>query len=199
MEFRLLTAIEDWDQSLRAFQMLKENLSKGARIYEDHLVGWQGGSGALTAYWLPSNRIWAVLEPSPPNNKKVPRHRFWNCFGLDDPARRSMLSITVELNPPHEGENRRVAGLFARDEANRIYVAHTGKVGGGRLGIGQKSFREFFRDADWDEIGTSRGKREALVLGPIDATDFADQVAAFVHKVAEFKENISKGWRQRAT
>jgi hypothetical protein len=81
-----------------------------------------------------------------------------------------------------------LAGLFARDETKRIYIAHTGRVGGGRAGIGQSAFRKFFQDADWDEIATPRGKREALVFGPIDATDFVSQVADFVHRVADFKK-----------
>jgi 5-methylcytosine-specific restriction enzyme A len=132
-----------------------------------------------------------VLEPSPPDIKKEPKHRFWNCFGIGNPAEQHMLTITVEINPPHEGEDRRVAGLFARDEDSRIYIAHTGKVGGGRKGIGPNAFRKFLGDRAWHEIETQGGRRTAVALGPIDAPDFPNQLAEFVHKVADFKESVA--------
>ena len=100
--------------------------------------------------------------------------------------------ITVEINPPHEGENRRVAGLFARDEENRIYIAHTGRVGGGRTGIGQNAFREFLGPHRWHEIETPSGLRTAVLLGPIDSRDFTNQLADFVHNVADFKAQAVK-------
>jgi hypothetical protein len=99
-----------------------------------------------------------------------------------------MLTITVEINPPHEGENRHVAGLFARDEADRVYIAHTGKVGGGRAGIGMKTFRRFFGDDQWSDIATNGGARSVTVFGPIGAPEFIKQLSEFVHKVAAFKE-----------
>jgi hypothetical protein len=184
-----LRAIEDPNDSLAAFLLLKECLQKDAQVFPDHRIGWQGGGGRCTAYWLPKLGFWAVLEPSPPNTKK---RRFWNCFGIDNPAQQHMLTIIVEINPPHEGENRHVAGLFARDEDNRIYIAHTGKVGGGRIGIGQNAFREFLRHHPWHEIETQSGIRTAAVLGPIDSRDFANQVADFVNSVADFKERAVK-------
>jgi hypothetical protein len=98
-----------------------------------------------------------------------------------------MLTITVEINPPHEGDDLRVAGLFARDSQNRIYVGHTGKVGGGRSGIGQNAFRGFLGDDRWHEIG----RKTARILGPIDSSDFANQVAEFVHTVADFKKGAA--------
>lgn len=189
---RVLTEIVNRSESQIAFEMLKEGLQKGAKEFPDHPIGWQGGSRRHTAYWLPNLDIWTVLEASPPSIKKGPRHRFWNCFGLGNPAEQNMLTIAVEINPPHEGENRRVAGLFARDTAGRIYIGHTGKVGGGRIGIGQNAFRKYLGDDRWDEIQTQRGTRTAVILGPIDVPDFADQVAKFIHEVIDFKEGISK-------
>jgi hypothetical protein len=188
---RALTGIVDRNESEIAFQMLKESLQKGAKEFRDHPIGWQGGSRRHTAYWLPKLDIWAVLEASPPGIKKGPRHRFWNCFGLGNPAKQKMLTITVEINPPHEGQDRRVAGLFVRDMAGRIYIGHTGRVGGGRAGIGQNAFRKYLGDDRWDEIQIRRGTKAAVVLGPIDAPDFADQIAKFIHDVADFKEGIS--------
>jgi hypothetical protein len=87
---------------------------------------------------------------------------------------------------------RRVAGLFARDGENRIYVGHTGKVGGGRAGIGQNAFRRFIGDDPWHEIMTQGGKRVAVVFGPMDAPNFLNQLAGFVHSVSDFKKSVVK-------
>jgi hypothetical protein len=194
---QLLTAITNRNESRLAFQMLKESFRKCAEEFPNHLIGWQGGSRRHTAYYLPKLGIWAVLEGSLPATKKGPRHRFWNCFGLGNPADQNMLTITVEVNPPHEGENRRVAGVFARDTNGHIYVGHTGKIGGGRVGIGQKAFREYLVDKRWCDIEMPSGRRAALILGPLDAPEFPDQIAKFIHEVADFKRGVLKNFRDR--
>jgi hypothetical protein len=180
-----LRAIDGRNESLAAFHLLKECLQTDSQVFPDHLIGWQGGGSRCATHWFSKLGFWAVLEESPPNANK---RRFWNCFGINDPAQQHMLTITVEINPPHEGENRRVGGLFVRDEDGSIYIAHTGRVGGGRIGIGQNAFREFAPGHWWREIDTQSGTRIAALLGPIDSRDFANQVADFVHKVADFKE-----------
>src|SRR5205807_9850015 len=119
------TAIADREESLAAFQMLKESLQKDAQLFPDHSIGWPGGSHQHTVYWLAQLRIWAVLERYPPPNKKGLRHRFWNCFGINNPVNHKMLTITIEINPPHEGENLRLGGLFARDNEDHTYIVHT--------------------------------------------------------------------------
>jgi hypothetical protein len=172
--------------------MLRQALQQSAQAFTDHQIGWQGGSVKRTVYWLPRHGIWSVLEGSPPGGKKGPGRRFWNCFGVDNPASRNMLRITVEINPPHEGDDPRVAGLFVRDERNRVYIAHTGKVGGGREGIGQSGLRRFLADGDWREIQTQRGRQTALAFGPIDAPEFVGQLADFVGKIADFKERAPR-------
>jgi hypothetical protein len=124
----VLTAVTDRNESQTAFENLRETFRKDAQIFPDHSIGWQSGSCRRTAYWLANLGVWAVLEPFPSIER--PRGRFWNCFGVSNPAEQQMLKITVEINPPHEGENRRVGGLFVRDKDNRIYLAH--KWEGGR-------------------------------------------------------------------
>ena len=116
-------------------------------------------------YWLANFGIWAVIEPHPPIREK-PRHRFSNLFGVGSPAEQQLLQITVEINPPHEGENQRVAGLFAQDQDHHLYLAHSGRVGGGRPGIGLKEFRKFLGNTPWQETETEGGKRAALIFGP---------------------------------
>ncbi len=107
-----LTLITDLGESLRAFDAFKTAFAIGAHPFPNHYVGWQGGSVTVDVYWHTSIGIWGVFERRPPDEGKGAA-RFWNCFGIADPGKDSMLSITVEINPPHQGENRRTAGVFS--------------------------------------------------------------------------------------
>ena len=185
-----LTLITDLGESLRAFDAFRTAFAIGAHPFPNHYVGWQGGSVTVDVYWHTSIGIWGVFERRPPDEGKGAA-RFWNCFGVADPSKDSMLSITVEINPPHQGEDRRTASVFLRDEAGRFYVGHSGKVGGGRPGIGQRPFRDFSRHLAWQEITTPRGVREVVVFGPLKDREFPSMLAPFVHTVAEFKESVT--------
>jgi hypothetical protein len=116
-----------------------------------------------------------------------PAHRFWNGFGVADPNQHSSLSTTVEINPPHEGENRRTAGVFLRDEFGRLYVGHTGRLGG--RWSASAAFREFAQDLEWHEIATPKGPRDVVVFGPFqDPAVLLDGLAPYVRTVARFKD-----------
>jgi hypothetical protein len=190
MSARIVTLITDRDESLRAFQSFRDAFAAGADLYQDHSIGWQGGSVRIDVHWHEAAGIWGVFERQPPREEKG-AHRFWNCFGVAAPSKNSMLSITVEINPPHQGEDRRTAGLFLHDESGRRYVGHSGKVGGGRPGIGQRAFREFSRDLGWQEIVTPSGFREILVFGPLQIQELPLVLVRFVRMVADFKESVA--------
>ena len=185
---QVLVAIEGADENLSAFGDLKKALHAGAQCITGKKVGWQGGSVERSVYWLPSEGIWSILDRAPPEGEKGTKHRFWNCFGLGDPNSKGMLKIIVEINPPHASADLRVGGTFARDQEDRVYIAHSGKVGGGRKGIGQAALIQARETDDWQEISTSRGLRKGLVFGPLDSLSFPNQIADFVRKVAAFKE-----------
>ena len=70
------------------------------------------------------------------------------------------------MNPPHEGENRRTAGIFLRDELGRLHVGHTGRLGG--RGFKQAEFLKFAQaeGVEWQEIATPSGPRECR-FGPV--------------------------------
>ena len=184
------TLITERDESQRAFDTLGRAFSRGASVFRQHRVGWQGGSGTFDVFWHPDLEVWGLFEREPPRKKQP--GRFWNCFGIADPGTSSMLNITLEINPPHVGENARMAGVFLRDETGRAFIGHTGKIGGGRLGIGQRAFQNFLKDGEWHEIESSRRQRRSVVVfGPLSREDLAPVIAPYVHAVARFKNATS--------
>ena len=85
--------------------------------YTVRTLGHQGKTtGQHRFYWHPNPGLWAVLETSGGGN------RSWNCFGTSQtaPSPGKPLAISCEINIPHEGMNRRIAGVFARDALTRL-------------------------------------------------------------------------------
>src|SRR5919106_4203007 len=123
---RDLTLITDRAESLRAFEAFERAFAAGAAVFPNHVVSVPSGGFQLDVYLHRSAGIWGGFRRevwNPPSKELL--HIFGNSFGVADPNQHSSLSITVEINPPHEGENRRTAGVFLRDEAVRLYVGHT--------------------------------------------------------------------------
>jgi hypothetical protein len=184
-----LSVITDREESRVAFDLLTRTFVQNATAFRSHAVGWPGGSKRFDVYWHSPYEIWGTLQPVPPGEKGA--GRFWNCFGIADPLREPMLSITVEINPPHQGENRNIGGAFLRNADGQFFLGHTGKVGGGRPGVSQESFLTFYQDGPWRSVTAPRGPRRFVVFGPIDdGTGFLEPLSRFVHTVARFKEAV---------
>ena len=149
---------------------------------------YQGGSHRADLLWHADLRLWVLLEPSRIEN------RYWCAFGIEDPNPVSMLSITCEINPPKEGIYRRCAGLFVKDERNNVFLAHSGKVGGGRAGIGKNAFLAHWGDDDLHSVAFPDGERHRyIVLGCISDGKLRNRLTDFVHSVARFKETTIGG------
>src|SRR5258706_8626207 len=130
-----MLAVTDRQAIGQAYQRFAELISKGGALVQRR-VGYKGGSIPADLLWHMDLGIWVLLRPESIKN------RYWCAFGVDDPYPASLLSITCEINPPKEGIDRRCAGLFVRDESGEVFLAHSGKVGGGRAGIGKGAFLE---------------------------------------------------------
>ena len=184
MAYQLVT---DRDESQSVYSLLCAEFARDAIHFHDHPLGWPSGSGNFLALWHEDARLWAVLEPRPPIAEHRPR--FWFSFGVERPTGKAMLSITVEVNPPHNGVDRRVGGAFLKDEAGRYYVGHSGRVGGGRPGVGQQAFLAFCkREALY--IPERRGPM--FMFGPLDGAGWIDALSEYVHEVQRFKEHVRK-------
>jgi hypothetical protein len=119
-------------------------------------------------------------------------NRYWCVFGLGWPEESQSLGLVCEINIPFKGINRRVAGVFARDETGRLALLHSGKVGGGRPGIGKEAFLEFYKDGRRVSVRWPDGQETRhLWLGWLDDPDLLRQIAAFVRLVERFKQQVA--------
>src|SRR5688572_26120611 len=122
-----LSPITTRSESKNAFNELKSCLVAGAKKFR-RKVGWPGNHGEFTLYWHEDEGFWVVFG-------EEELSRYWCAYGTMDPNTRASVDITCEINPPTEGIDRRCAGVFLKDSGSGLYLAHSGKVGGGRKGI----------------------------------------------------------------
>lgn len=187
-----LTPITNSKEIREAFVVVSTNLKKGTKPFKKQQVGWPGGSGKYTVYWRSKERIWSMLEPRQIEN------RYRVSFGTEQPPQPKSLSITCEMNPPFRKYNRRIAGAFLKDDVGVIYLAHSGKVGGGRKGIGKSAFQKYWRGENVETVEwPDARKTEMIVIGRIDGARLPSQIAHFVFEVEQFKKAVMEGlWKR---
>ena len=182
-----LSPLIDRDEIARAIETVRLNLLRSANTFR-RKVGWHGGGGDFSVHWNEAGQFWFLID------SKREESRYWCCFGLSDPSKHDNLTIIGEINPTKEGINRRNAGLFVRDSIGEIYLAHSGKIGGGRKGIGKEGFLSAFRGSNlvntfWPDGQTS----EAIVLGPIQSERLPAYVGHFIREIERYKDEAIRG------
>jgi hypothetical protein len=148
-------------------------------------VGWHGGSTESNVFWRPAEQVWSVFEPDFAGN------RYWCCFGIGDPTAPKMLSITCEINSPYVGLNLRTAGMFLRDDSGNVFIGHSGKIGGGKQGVGKRAFLSSGHGGPVVPVTMARGTRDMRVIGRVDSPRLPAQVARFARDVDSFKADVS--------
>lgn len=184
----MLTVLTTAADSERAAASLERTLKRGCARRHCQ-VGYQGGGGTYDIYWNAALGFWSLLSRAD--------NRYWYCFGdhadSGGPIDGEDLGIVCEINPPLEGVNRRCAGAFAQDESGRVILTHSGKIGGGRKGIGKLAFLESLKRPELVPVRYPDGVvAEVLVIGGVDAADLPTRIASFVWAVRSFKEKRTK-------
>jgi hypothetical protein len=147
-------------------------------------LGWHGGGeDGLELYWHSPFSLWVCTRPI--------ENRYWCAFGTREPVEGQSLSIVCEINIPFEGINRRVAGVFARDEGGRVCLLHSGKVGGGKAGVGKETFLEYFNEGRRVMVRWPDGQEtRPILLGWLGDGDLLERIAEFVRLVERFKGQV---------
>lgn len=141
-------------------------------------IGTPGGSDKLMTWYSVPLGVWIA-----PN---VLSNRYWNAFGCGDPFVGTKVAPVLELNPPLETGSSNTATLLLIDDEGEIAVAHTGRAGGGKPGVGKFAFRQYH--PYFDTVLVDGKQRELYLLGSLGAADeLAANVADFVRTVRDFK------------
>jgi hypothetical protein len=114
----------------------------------------------------------------------------WNTFGIQKPRPGKGLPITVEINPPLEGINPYLAGVYLEDDLGHVIMAHRGRIGGGKPGVGKSLFVDNYRGR-WLAFREGNLEKRASFVGALDSLDFGPQLRDFVLEVARIKRLAS--------
>lgn len=112
-----------------------------------------------------------------------------NFFGLsgDDNA-------VVQINIPYHGLNNAIAGFFAK-EGEKIYLFHSGAVGGGEPGVGQREFLAWCDETNqnlvFQDVENSLGRvRKGILVMPIEGEMATDSVIRYIDIIHRFKQQV---------
>lgn len=141
-------------------QQLFEQLPERDREYT---IGYQGGN-LVFADLHADHKIWFIASID------EERTRYLNTFCLSNKLKiGTSNSIAVEINISSSGYNGRVAGLFARGDDDSIYLLHTGKIGGGRSGIGKEAFLKWGKFPLTSVLLHDNNSIEAILIGKLNS------------------------------
>lgn len=146
-------------------------------------ISWHGG-GAVRGdiVWLRDEAFWWHHDGA----RRAGRHHLM--FGVAPDAPTHSESAACEINLPAAGADRRLAGALVRDSDGTVYLAHSGKIGGGRAGRRRAAFRAFMAGGNWQRVRWPDGQtRELLLIGPLDGPRLARQIGRFVQAVHRYK------------
>ena len=146
-------------------------------------LGHPGATVKAKVSWSDSLGIWMFHE-------KISDSRYWHAFGVGKPIGVSHIPITCEINIPLRGIDRRIGGAMATDRDGRVYVAHRGKIGGGKKGVGKSLFEDHYRGV-WAIMEDGPVDTTVALIGELNSAHFVRQVTQFVRKVHRVKDIIS--------
>lgn len=138
-------------------------------------LGTKNGSGLQSVYWLPEYGFW--YSPRGLDN------RYWNAFGTEQPRPGRNLSIVCEINFAYNGERNLGAGIVT-EEDNTLYICHSGRIGGGRPGIGKTLFMRHYRG---ERTVLTSEDSEVAVVGSLEDPAFCRQLADFILEMERIK------------
>lgn len=176
----MLQVIEDRKKVKELQLRFLEQLKSQAKEIRYPILGHQGGSWEEEVNYSKRDEMWFCGFEA--------ENRYWNGFGQGEPIDDVNANITCEINFPFEGINRRIAGVFAKDDFGDIYILHRGKIGGGRKGIGKSLFQEQYRGKFEEAIDGDRVTEFALI-GELNSKKLIQQIASFVREIHRIKRN----------
>lgn len=177
----ILLPLTDAGEIRSAFQKFAAGLKQGARPLRCTL-GWKGGRATVTVNWQQRRGFWGGSRMNPGEG------HYWCPFGTRDTANAGNFRIIVEINSPKRGRNLRCGGVFARDPKGRVWITHTGRVGGGRKGIGKRSFLAYYPQNRAYLKWPDGEQTEVVQLGMLTDVDGMNAaIGRFVGAVREYK------------
>ena len=140
--------------------------------------------GAFDSHYLEPLDLWLVSHRL--------RNRYRNAFGPGDPVGRSNLWPSIQFNLPLAPGSARPRARFARDARGRVWLAHSGTLGGRQAGISREGFVTVLGGARRvtidDEI------EELVVVGTFERPlRLLEELARITHAASAYRAALAAG------
>lgn len=181
----MFRVIHDFNEIVKFQSELKDELTKKLSTKTKNEIGFPGGSTTEIVYSDPKSGLWCSMADSLLDN-----NRFWNPFGIGNPQNSKHITPLVEINIPSYLD-RRVGGVFLKDDDNNVYLGHRGRIGGGKEGIGKGAFFEKYTGKIINVIDDTQNNPIAIISCIYD-NNLVFNINRFIYAVSEIKNiNIS--------
>ena len=140
--------------------------------------------GEVEAWFLRDLDVWLAAHELP--------NRYRHALGPGDPVGRRNLWPSVQLNLALAPGSARPHARFLRDARDRVWLAHSGQLGGRQPGISRAGFLAVLGGA---RTVTIDGAAEPLhVLGTFaDRAPLLGQIARLAHLASEYRDALAAG------
>jgi hypothetical protein len=142
--------------------------------------------GLLPSYYLEPLDLWLVAHRL--------HNRYRNAFGPGDPVGRRNLWPSIQLNLALAPGAARPRARFARDDRGRLWVAHSGTLGGRQVGISRDGFVRLVGGARRvlvDDVG-----EDLIVLGTVEQPRLlVEEIARLTHAASAYRDALAAGLR----
>jgi hypothetical protein len=140
--------------------------------------------GMFYSHYLEPLDMWLVAHRLP--------DRFRNAFGPGDPVGRRDLWPSIQLNLALAPGSANPRARFMRDAENRIWVAHTGTLGGRQTGISRDGFVRALGGARQVQIDDAM--HALIVLGTFARPEpLLEELARITHTASAYRGALAAG------
>lgn len=119
--------------------------------------------------------------------------RYWNPFGLgEEPHTDSNVVGPCQFNCVYEGFSNLTGGLFAIDEDNNYYLLHSGRLGGGKKGVGKERFTKFYFDhyGELEDVICNERVLKYFVVTNFNDKNFYQNILDYINIAQQFKDSL---------
>jgi hypothetical protein len=142
--------------------------------------------GRIPTLFLPDLDIWLAAHAL--------ANRYRNAFGPGDPVGRRNLWPSIQLNLALSPGTARPRARFIRDSRGRIWVGHSGTLGGRQAGISRAGFLALVGGAR--QVTIDGAAEELILLGTFAApSELLIEIARLTHAASEFRSALAAGLR----
>jgi hypothetical protein len=180
----MLKVIENRREIAACQRQFEAAVRRAATEHRRHLFGFPGGTEESVIWYAKDCDLWVAVTQGP--------SRYGNACGIGDPFLSESPAPHLEINPPLQGIDRRIAGAFVKDIVDGTrYLAHSGRVGGGAKGVSAENFRRYYpacERVDWGGV-----ERPAYVISALDDPELMANVGHITRMSKNFREQMKAG------